>query len=713
MAPAPAVVDGHVADTHRLDRYLPEAALRMIDGEPVERPSEAGEVVAPEVDLARVRAEGNAKLRHHAGRALERAAEEAAYRRRREARQTEAHDAVAGHGAERPILQARGGEHDHVQARLAVSPGAHADSVTHQHSPGLAFPQVGLGEGHREAVAGAVALGEAPARLDGRAAEAHIHGSRGAPGRIAAVLHAGGALAGTVRQQDMAGGGVEDDLQGLRGVANGHVPDVEACFCSPAATGWQPAERHGDGPPQRRGHGQRRGARGTRAAQRGREVGPHRQRRQRSEAQSWHGALGSSDWAAPVCARECDVNARLSFTSIKAHEYEDCSEVLRAKAAVLAGLVRKAQQCVALTGAGISTAAGIDDYATKARETSVTSAARPQVRDWKEARPTKAHRVLTAMYEAGLLKHWVQQNHDSLPQKAGYPQHALNEIHGSLHDPANPIVPYEGVLRDDLDAWVQRWKSVNDLCLALGTSLSGFNVDSMVDSAAQAYRRGSGFGVVIVNLQQTPYDDLCTLRIFARIDALMEVLADELGIADKVRPMDHVYVPDLAQGAVVAEDMFLVPFDEHGDPSPEKMVWDLRLGKRVRLTGGPYAGDVGTIMEKSQSGHYRIRFEDSVNPDFNVKRRPFSLWLGNWWLEEATKGYGICPEGKIPLVNVADESPQASVAPPAHQPDAPPKARPVRPPGTAPPPPPPAAKGKGKAQEASGTGPAAAAPPLP
>ena len=59
-------------------------------------------------------------------------------------------------------------------------------------------------------------------------------------------------------------------------------------------------------------------------------------------------------------------------------------------------------------------------------------------------------RALAAMDRTGRLAMWVQQNHDSLPQKAGYPQHALNEIHGSLHDPANPIVPYEGSLRDDL-----------------------------------------------------------------------------------------------------------------------------------------------------------------------------------------------------------------------------------------------------------------------
>lgn len=367
-----------------------------------------------------------------------------------------------------------------------------------------------------------------------------------------------------------------------------------------------------------------------------------------------HGSLGSLDWSPPLCVTEFDACARLSFTDIKAHEFRDQDDVLQAKVVMLAGLVRRSRACVAFTGAGISTAAGIDDYATKGRDVSVTAEGRPRVHDWKKARPTRGHRVLVAMYEAGLLKHWVQQNHDSLPQKAGYPQHALNEIHGSLHDPSNPIVPYEGFLRDDLFAWLGQWERKNDLCLALGTSLSGFNVDSFPETAAKRYLMGDSLGLVIVNLQQTSHDAACALRIFATIDSVMELLAQELALGDRVLPMDHVHVPQLCDGALVEDDVFMVPFDAEGNASQEKSVWDLRLGRRVKLTGGPYCSDIGTIVEKSAEGHYRIRVEDSINPLLNMKRRPFSLWLGNWWLEEATKGYGICPGSGIPFVNVPD-----------------------------------------------------------
>lgn len=402
-----------------------------------------------------------------------------------------------------------------------------------------------------------------------------------------------------------------------------------------------------------------------------------------------HGRHGVEDWPAPECVTNFDSNARYSFTSIKAHEWRDADPVLQAKVKLLADLVRSSKHCMAFTGAGISTAAGIDDYATKGRETSIVAGNRPAITDWKTARPTKAHRVLVAMYETGMLEHWVQQNHDSLPQKAGYPQHALNEIHGSLHDVANPIVPYEGSLRDDLFHWLKEWEWKNDLCIALGTSLSGFNVDSVPEMAARRSEHGDGHGLVIVNLQQTPYDELCTLRIFATIDIVMELLAEELGISANVRHIDHVYVPSLPKGALVEEDVFLVPFDEEGCFSENVQTrWDLRVGRRLRITGGPYKDDVGTVIEKSAEGHYRLRVEGSINPVLNMKRRPFSLWLGNWWLEEATKGFGICPGSGIPCVNVPDR-PSPLGQPPLAQPSGPvakPKLK------SRPPPPPPKKK---------------------
>lgn len=69
--------------------------------------------------------------------------------------------------------------------------------------------------------------------------------------------------------------------------------------------------------------------------------------------------------------------------------------------------------------------------------------------------------------------------------------------------------------------------------------------------------------------------------------------------------------------------------------------WDLRLGSHLQLTGGPYAGDIGRVIAKNDEGHYCLEFTTSMNTTFNVRRRPFQLWLGNWWIDMATNGYGI------------------------------------------------------------------------
>ena len=67
-----------------------------------------------------------------------------------------------------------------------------------------------------------------------------------------------------------------------------------------------------------------------------------------------------------------------------------------------------------------------------------------------DATPTPTHLALAVLRAQGLVHAWIQQNHDGLPQKAGWPQENLIEIHGSWYDPSNPVVCYDGSLRSDL-----------------------------------------------------------------------------------------------------------------------------------------------------------------------------------------------------------------------------------------------------------------------
>ena len=44
-----------------------------------------------------------------------------------------------------------------------------------------------------------------------------------------------------------------------------------------------------------------------------------------------------------------------------------------------------------------------------------------------DADPTYSHYVLANLEKNGLLHYYVQQNHDGLPQKAGFPQEKAGE----------------------------------------------------------------------------------------------------------------------------------------------------------------------------------------------------------------------------------------------------------------------------------------------
>ena len=194
-----------------------------------------------------------------------------------------------------------------------------------------------------------------------------------------------------------------------------------------------------------------------------------------------HGIDGDVAWPAPMMVVKCDAKARPGYQTGAAHEYMDQPDVLKAKVRALADMVRQSEQFITYTGAGISTAAGVNDYATKAGASSVVaksggagSGAGRKVAPLS-ARPTAGHCVLTQLERSGHLKHWVQQNHDGLPQKAGYPQTKINEIHGAWFDPSNPVVPMKGSLRSDLMDWLLEWEERSDLgtsSIALLLSLS-------------------------------------------------------------------------------------------------------------------------------------------------------------------------------------------------------------------------------------------------
>lgn len=158
-----------------------------------------------------------------------------------------------------------------------------------------------------------------------------------------------------------------------------------------------------------------------------------------------HGHLGDPSWPAPRLSAACDAVARPGYASKRGHEYLDQPDVLKAKVKLLAAMLTVAKKPVVYAGAGLSTASGISDYATKTglkgtlAQSNTTAAGAPSAQQSPYcALPNLGHRALAALGRAGKIHRFVQQNHDGLPQKAGMPQHLLNEIHGAWFDPSNP-----------------------------------------------------------------------------------------------------------------------------------------------------------------------------------------------------------------------------------------------------------------------------------
>mmetsp|Transcript_486 Transcript_486/g.569 ORF Transcript_486/g.569 Transcript_486/m.569 type:complete len:316 (-) Transcript_486:386-1333(-) len=304
------------------------------------------------------------------------------------------------------------------------------------------------------------------------------------------------------------------------------------------------------------------------------------------------------------------------------------------------------------------------------------------------AKPTLSHYVISELFSLGLLNCWIQQNHDGLPQKAGFPQHAMNEIHGSWYDPSNPVIPMSGSLRGDYFENLLEWEKKCDLCVAVGTSLAGMNADRVVSTVAEKGVKGKAIGSVIINLQRTSYDGSSALRVFSTLDRFFTKISSFL-VDIEIKPMVRLQIDQ--EHHVLEENVFLVPYGSSGKlilqkSSPEKkksvisrvrkkiisslgsiskedtevatesdsladrlMELDLREGAKVRITGGVYEGDEGVVTGKNAEGHYKIRFMHTINPKQNLKA-PMERVLGTWWVEAACNG----TTPMIPVVSITE-----------------------------------------------------------
>jgi len=255
-------------------------------------------------------------------------------------------------------------------------------------------------------------------------------------------------------------------------------------------------------------------------------------------------------------------------------EYFDSPEELEKKVSRLAEWVKESKHMIIFTGAGISTAAGIPDFRsgmnTKvetgpgAWELRAHGAKRPashRVVSTAKAIPTATHMMFVKLHQEGIVKAVVSQNCDGLHRRSGLPTTGLFELHGNSnvekcakckheylrdyrvvglrnHETGNvcddpkcggklrdTIINFgENLPEDTLDMSFDHGGKA-DLCLAMGSSLTvtpAANIPEMVG-------RG-GKRLVIVNLQATPLDYACKLRIFAKCDEVSKMLMSKLGL---------------------------------------------------------------------------------------------------------------------------------------------------------------------------------------
>lgn len=342
---------------------------------------------------------------------------------------------------------------------------------------------------------------------------------------------------------------------------------------------------------------------------------------------------------------------------LTATEYQDVSSSLEMKSDTLAELLLASKKTVLYNGAGIS--ASVIGQAAKSGVNKVG-----WVGKGVHAQPTMTHYILSQLVRENLIHSWIQQNHDGLPQKAGCPQHKINEIHGAWFDPSNPVVKYSGSLRNDLYSWMKESAKTADLVIALGTSLSGLNADRMVVDCAE--REGS-LGSVMINLQQTQLDGMMSLKIYGKTDDVLSSLVERLHEKGKLKQTSQDFLKSCEKLQNWSELLkmnrykFKIPYDKNGNKLLKKdgempgdksrwTTWDLSENARVKLhrKNNCKGSEQPSYVKLPGVIGAVVGFDDQAKSVVVGFGRSKSVYVGGWWIEAAMNG----TVDTLPIVNV-------------------------------------------------------------
>ena len=230
---------------------------------------------------------------------------------------------------------------------------------------------------------------------------------------------------------------------------------------------------------------------------------------------------------------------------------------------------------VFFTGAGISTESGIPDYRSQGGiwdkfqpvyYDEFMSSKDARIEYWRQkselyqdlvkAKPNPAHKAIARLYEMGMLESVITQNIDGLHQESGLPDDTVIELHGSnkrircmscgsissIHAAQKRIEAGDlapechcgGYLKPDTisfgqampEAEVERATKLSQECdsfIVVGSTL-------LVQPAAlmPVYAKQSGAFLAIINLSQTPCDEMCDVLIDGKAGEVLDKIAKKV-----------------------------------------------------------------------------------------------------------------------------------------------------------------------------------------
>ena len=248
---------------------------------------------------------------------------------------------------------------------------------------------------------------------------------------------------------------------------------------------------------------------------------------------------------------------------------------MKEKIAQIAAKIKQGGSNVVFTGAGISTESGIPDYRSQGGiwdkyrpvyfdEFMSSQASRTEYwQRWVElyqgiagAKPNSAHLALAKLHEIGLLRAVVTQNVDGLHQESGLPDEKIVELHGNTcrircmscrqiiaienvqerlkaGDPA-PECDCGGYLKPDTISFGQSMPVAevekaaalsreSDFFMVVGSTL-------LVQPASHMpiFAKDNGAFLSIVNLSETPCDEMCDVLIREKAGIVLKEIVEEV-----------------------------------------------------------------------------------------------------------------------------------------------------------------------------------------